>query len=144
MQDSVVNILRKVDTVRPMKKEVLAAYIAATVRNASINRLRRQGYEREHIQEDAECELDRLSTDISLEELAHLSERLDRLSGIWPELSPEDRFLLEGKYILGYTDRELAGEIACKPDSVRMKLTRARRNALSLLKREGVKHYDEA
>lgn len=144
VQDSVVSILRKIDTVRPLEKRALAAYVAATVRNASINRLRRQGYERVHMQEDAEEEINRLPADISLEDLVFLSDRLEQLSKIWPELSPEDRFLLEGKYILGYTDQELAEEAACKPDSVRMKLTRARRNALSLLKREGVEHYDEA
>ena len=48
----------------------------------------------------------------------------------------EDRLLLEGKYILGYTDAELADMLGCKKSSVRMKLTRARRRAFQLMTEE--------
>lgn len=40
VQDSVVNLIRKVATIRAMKRQVLAAYIISTVRNTSINRLK--------------------------------------------------------------------------------------------------------
>jgi len=89
--------------------------------------------------------MDNFSSEISLDKLMMLSERLDQLAKIWPQLSWEDQFLLEGKYILGYNNQELAEKLLCKPSSIRMKLTRTRRSALSLLlKLEGVDHYDEA
>lgn len=53
------------------------------------------------------------------------------------QLSAEDRALLEGKYILGDSDEMLARTLHCKPSSIRMKLTRARRRALKLLEQEG-------
>ena len=78
----------------------------------------------------------------SLDEQVSLSELKARLSALWPRFSEEEQILLEGKYILGYTDQELALQVECKPASIRMKLTRARRRALQILT-EGEWH-DEA
>lgn len=67
------------------------------------------------------------------------------LSKIWPRLPEDDRVLLEGKYILGYSDQELAEEIGCQANSIRVKLTRARRRALAIIQeQEGVNRFDEA
>ena len=66
------------------------------------------------------------------------------LLDIWPVLPKETQILLKGKYILGYTDQELACQLKCKPSSIRMKLTRARRAALLLLsERNEVKEHDK-
>ena len=145
VQDSIVNLINRVDTIRSMKKQVLAAYITSTVRNTSINRLKTMEYERKHTLENADEKLDSVPTELSLESLFQLSEDLKSLSSIWEELSVEDRFLLEGKYILGYSNRELAEKFLCQPSSIRMKLTRARRNAFALLaQQEGKRSYDKA
>ena len=75
-----------------------------------------------------------LVQDVSPEENLILTEQKHAFIKIWQELEQEDRFLLEGRYILRYTDRELAEEIGCQPNSVRMKLTRARRKVLKQMK----------
>ena len=59
------------------------------------------------------------------------------LSAVLDEISNDDRVLLEGKYILQYSDATLAMMLHCKTGSIRMKLTRARRNALNLMKAKG-------
>lgn len=105
VQDSVVNLIRKVATIRAMKRQVLAAYIISTVRNTSINRLKAIEYEREHVVEDSDIELESISTEDSLERFIQLSEDLKALSLIWTKLSREDQSLLEGKYILGYNNK---------------------------------------
>lgn len=133
VQDSVVKLINKVDTIRAMNKQVLAAYIASTVRNTSINRLKTLEYEREHVLEDSEDQLKTVPIEVSLENFIQFSEDLKSLSSIWTRLSKEDQLLLEGKYILGYNNKELAEIFLCKPNSIRMKLTRARRNAFTLL-----------
>lgn len=51
----------------------------------------------------------------------------------WPRLDENTRWLLEARYILDYSDGELARELGVKPDSVRMALTRARRKARRLM-----------
>ena len=45
--------------------------------------------------------------------------------------------ILFGKYIMGYSDKELAVQRGCSQDSIRMALTRARRNARKLLDEKG-------
>ena len=120
VQDSVEKLIRKVDTIRTMNKQILAAYITATVRNTSINCLKALEYERKHILEDSEGELEAVPTDVSLENNIQLSENLKSLSSLWTKLSKEDQFLLEGKYILGYNNKELAEMFHCKPSSIRM------------------------
>jgi len=126
-------LFSQVATIRAMKRQVLAAYIISTVRNTSINRLKAIEYEREHVVEDSDIELESISTEDLLERFIQLSEDLKALSLIWTKLSREDQSLLEGKYILGYNNKELAEMFHCQHSSIRMKLTRARRNAFALL-----------
>lgn len=81
---------------------------------------------------------------VPMETLLILAERRKALLDIWPVLPKETQILLKGKYILGYTDQELACQLKCKPSSIRMKLTRARRAALLLLsERNEVKEHDK-
>ena len=54
----------------------------------------------------------------------------------YQSLPPEDRFLLEGKYILQCSNEELAAQLNCKPDSIRMKLYRVRKRFLARLHEE--------
>ena len=69
----------------------------------------------------------------TMDSLVLLSEQAEQLWKIWPKLTEDERFLLEGKYILGYSDQQMAVSLKCSPGSIRMKLTRARRRAMKLL-----------
>lgn len=145
VQESLVKLHEKIRTIKPMPEIVLASYIRSTVRNTAINILKSAGYEEDR-QISTENIIDVMDEHaLSLDTLMQISRYRELLSKIWPELSKEEQFLLEGKYILGYCDRELSTELCCQPSSVRMKLTRARRHALSILaSREGVNCFDEA
>jgi DNA-directed RNA polymerase specialized sigma24 family protein len=48
-------------------------------------------------------------------------------------LAKRDWALLEGKYVIGYTDIELAEMLDCTKDSVRVMLSRARKKAREIL-----------
>ena len=76
----------------------------------------------------------------SMDEALILQEELAPLRAIWPQLSREDQLLLEGKYLLGYSSAQLAQQLGYEPANVRMKLTRARRRALKLMKKGGNGH----
>ena len=145
VQESLVKLHEKIRTIKPMPEIVLASYIRSTVRNTAINILKSAGYEEDR-QISTENIIDVMDEHaLSLDTLMQISRYRELLSKIWSELSKEEQFLLEGKYILGYSDRELSTELCCQPSSVRMKLTRARRHALSILaSREGVNCFDEA
>lgn len=52
------------------------------------------------------------------------------------KLIKRDWEILSGKYIMGYSDKELASRINYSQESIRMALTRARRNARKILEAE--------
>lgn len=145
VQECLVKLCEKIQTIKSMNQIVLAAYIRATIRNTAINVLKEMGYEKDHLADskcDAEAAVDQ---QFFLDAVMDLARYRELLSKVWPKLSQEDQILLEGKYILGYNDYELAIEIGCKPGSIRMKLTRARRHALTIIRdEEGVNRFDEA
>ena len=69
-----------------------------------------------------------------MEDYVILKSQLELLKEVWPQLDARSRYLLEAKYILEMGDAEIASSLDIKPSSVRMSLTRARKNALELLK----------
>ena len=64
-------------------------------------------------------------------------QRNARLREIFVTLPVEDRLLLEEKYILLWTDAEIAKTLNIQPNSVRMRLTRAKRRIAKALTEQG-------
>lgn len=146
VQDVIVKLIQKIEIIRQMSKKAQSAYIVHTARNTSINHLKRQQIVNQHhtsIELDDEIDLENILHFPSAEEIVLLNERKDEFHKILEKLAAKDRDVLIGKYLLGLTDKELADLCACKPDSVRMVLTRARRNALEVMKKEAF-GYDNA
>ena len=63
-------------------------------------------------------------------------ERVDLLSRGLEKLLQRDRDILMYRYILEMSDEEIAGLLNIKPGSVRMCLSRARKNAFAVLEAE--------
>lgn len=134
VQDAILRLIHKIDVVRGKERCILAAYIVTLVRNVSINYLRYEGVRQRHAVGFDEAGVDEIpSPALSLEEEVLAKEKAALLSAALARLPEDERPLLEGKYILEYTDDELARQLDCKSASIRMKLTRARRHALSIL-----------
>ena len=132
VQDSLVNLIKKVTTLKQLERCTLVAYIVSTVRNTAINHLRKAG--RIKLAEtDIDDQSEMIDPQLSLDDLLILRERQQKLAATWLNIPEDDRMLLEGKYLLGLSDGELAELAGCKSNSVRMKLTRARRNALKVM-----------
>ena len=69
----------------------------------------------------------------TLPEIALINkEDAENFAALFHRLPEEDRFLLQGKYVLGFTDEELSSSLGCKASGIRMKLTRARHFAKNL------------
>ena len=137
VQECVIRLIPKIPFLRRQERCIKASYVVSTVRNTTINYMRKQG------RTDGRCcsleeqeEQDMAIPEPSLDERIIFEEQKDRLMQIWGSLPEEDQLLLEGKYILGYKDTELADMLGCKKDSIRMKLTRARRRAFQLMTEE--------
>lgn len=135
VQDSLAKLIEKVATLRKFNQSTLTNYIVVTVRNTAINYLKNQGKKENRI-----LSLENVSEDIgntfetSLDDGLIMKEQVEQVQKIWPLLDESTRQILEGKYILGYDNKQLANLLGCRPSSVRMKLTRARRKALECLK----------
>ena len=134
IQDSLIKLIKKIPVLRQFECCTLTAYIVSTVRNTAINHLRRTSRYNEILNEHNDYfEKSPGFETLSLDELMILKENHSKFLQLWESLNESDRILLEIKYILDCSDEEIAEIIGCKPASVRMKLTRARRRASSVL-----------
>ena len=133
VQDSLVKLIKKCSTLKGLSENAMTAYIAYTVKNTAINHLKKQKRRNSRMKLGEIDESDYAYSAPSPEELLLLAERADEFNSHFALLSENDRLLLVSKYILNLNDDELAQTFDCKPDSIRMKLTRARRRAIRLL-----------
>lgn len=144
VHECIVKLIQKIDVIRGKERCILAGYIVSTIRNVSINHLKREGVRQKHtVGFDEEIIEQFPSCELSLEEMLLAKEKSFLISLAMGQLSEVERLLLEGKYILEYSDDELAKQLDCKPGSIRMKLTRARRHALSILSQMDWKGEDD-
>lgn len=134
VQESLLRLCKCADRLRHLTEATLAGYIQTTVRNKAADLLRQEYARQQSIirwEEMAEVEDSAPSPEEYLERL----ERRARIFSIWPELTDEEQSVLVGRYISGDTDEALAARLNCKPASLRIKLTRARRRAFQLLRK---------
>lgn len=130
LQTTLLRLIDHLDTLRRLEPEGLAGYIAAACRHTAYNAVRDSG-RHPWLPLDGEPEVPDERQEVEDRVLRRLE--LDALAQVWPRLDENTRWLLEARYILDYSDGELARELGVKPDSVRMALTRARRKARRLM-----------
>jgi RNA polymerase sigma-70 factor (ECF subfamily) len=133
VQDSIAKLIENVDTLRKLARPALAYYIVVTIRNTSINTVKKAERSKVVSLETLPEEILPLSAE-SVDDRVIWREQVSQIKTVWPELDAETKQILEGKYILGYDDKQLGKILGCKPSSVRMKLTRARRAVQKKLK----------
>lgn len=132
-QDCWEKLVKHIETLKTLEEKALAAYIAKTVRNTAYNYTSYQSVRSRHSVSADVDDIYREDTAPSPEERVLLSEQLENFHKAFSLLSESDQLLLEGKYILRWSDAELAEVFHCKPASIRMKLSRARGRAEVLL-----------
>ncbi len=134
MQDSLVRLIDKIDVLRKLNQRRRINYLITTVRNQAKNYHRSRDRRNSVSLDDEEKALySKVADDVDVEEQVFRKDQMTRLKEIWPELSEETQQLFERKYILKQSDAEIAEAFGIKSGSDRMKLTRARKEALLLL-----------
>ena len=58
----------------------------------------------------------------------------------WSSLADDEKTLLGGKYLLGYTEQELAYRVGCSTEEVSQRIARARKRALEEVWRNGIQN----
>lgn len=130
VQTAVEKLMKRASVLRTLKEGSLACYVVFAVKSVAIDFLREKAKQEEYIVDLWDSDAEQIDT---LDDMFITAERLAQMKNVWSLLLEEDQRLLIGKYITGLTDEELSIEFNCKPSSIRMKLTRARRRAFELL-----------
>lgn len=112
-------------------------YLVYTVRSTAINFKRHQSVIAKHTVFiiSGEENTRRQNYEDTPQQILEAKEHLQKIRDIWRNLPDSDQELLYRRYVLEQTDTELADIFHCKPGSIRVKLTRARRRASNLLSR---------
>lgn len=139
VHDTVEKLCKNIAKIKGLPNFALRAYVVYAVRNTAINFRKHQATINRHIQQlsgdDSNSEYDQPESII--ERIEDLKEKRTSLTKVWMQLTDAEQELLYRKYVLDQTTEELAGIFQCSRDSIRMRLSRARRKSLRLMKGEG-------
>lgn len=139
VHDTVEKLCKNIAKIKELPNSALRAYVVYAVRNTAINFRKHQSTINRHIQQlsgdDSNSEYDQPESII--ERIEDLQEKRTRLTKVWTQLTDAEQELLYRKYVLDQTTEELSGIFQCSRDSIRMRLSRARRKSLRLMKGEG-------
>ena len=132
-QDCLVKLVRHVKKLRSLERQNMINYIITVAKNTCRDVLRQKSLYFESINDEEWSGRYSLRTEEDLESLAYRREAVSQLEFIWPLLDERSRYLLEGKYFLGLSTREMGAALNITHDSVRVELFRARTKAKKLL-----------
>ncbi len=130
MQDSLIALMRNIDTVSSLNRYKTAAYIVLTIRRTYFNHANK---ERRVITVPFDDESAELADTLTDSALLDTDDKLDVMR-LMDALSSNDRRILEAWYLDGCSAEQLAKELHCKPASVRAILSRVRKRAERLLR----------
>lgn len=136
VSEAIKKIIEKMDVFRSLAPMQQIRYALVTVRNLSYIHIKRQSQLPTVSFEDLPYEVaDDLKKTPHV--MAEEKAKCDQLLSIMSKLDQDSRMLLEQKYILRWTDVELAEKLNIKTESVRMKLTRAKRDLFAQIQEQG-------
>jgi len=136
VHDALACIIRNLEVFRGLHSQQQLVYAKVTVRNLVYAQQKRSAH-------FDVVSVDAFSLDIPVDEnslpenVTADRQRREKIQSIWNETDAEDRLLLEQKYILKWSDAELAERLGIQTQSVRMRLTRAKRNLARQMEEKG-------
>lgn len=133
LQNTLIHLIGKISLLRTLGRDQLVNYIISTARNTARNHIRDNKRATEFAFDESIDSLDAAKTaDHALEHL-ELVEMMHAVGEAWAQLDEKYRQVLEMKYILEQSNEEIAQEYDIGVNSVRMLLTRARKQLKELM-----------
>lgn len=140
VSDSIVQLVDKVELLRELEENKRIAYAITTVRHMAYRYLRREKLLQMTSFDNLEAFLAAPSE--STDDAILREQRRAKMRELLGSLPTEDLLLLEEKYILEWTDAEIAATLGIQTNSVRMRLTRAKRRVSKALAKQGFQLND--
>lgn len=134
VQDTLCLLLRRLDLLETLAPCQVEAYIVRTMRNCVGMEYRRARHSALVDMADEDL-LSLLDAQSDSSETGDMLIRLE-VELLLKKLKPEDRILLEGWYLQQLSPDELGKKLGCKPDSIRTKLSRARKRAYEIMTKD--------
>ncbi len=136
VQESLVHLIEKVDLLQTLPRDRLVNYLISTARYTGYAFFRKKRKVEEiPIEEDETVLFDKGAFQNGLDELMIQKMESEQLYQVWLRLRKRDQLILNMKYILDQSNEEIAEVLGVKPGSIRMLLTRAKRNLSLELKK---------
>lgn len=132
VQEAVVRLLNNISTLKGLDCYKVRKYIILTIKAVFIDHEKRKNAHQmilineEMLEAMLEADMASRQTDTD-DSVSILVEQLKS------QLSQREWFVLEGRYILGYSQEELGNLLGVNPNSVRMMICRARKKARDIL-----------
>lgn len=129
MQEVWIRLIEKVNLLQTMPRDRLVSYSISVARYTAFAFFRKK--KRLELIPFEDCGLSwhsEQALDSRLDEVVIQKIEGEKLYFVWTHLKERDQALLNMKYILDYTNDEIAKVLDVKPGSIRMMLTRAKRN----------------
>ena len=139
--ESLVRIIDHMDKFRSLSPNERVQYGKAVVRNLSYTYMKRSSLYTMVPFEDVDTYLTVEESQLP-ESVVYKRIQVEQIRKVWAKMPVEDRLILEQKYVLDWSDKDLAMALGIKTQSVRMRLTRAKRNIIRLLNELGFQVTD--
>jgi len=133
VQEAFVRMVEKADLLEQLTENQQLSYLSRVTENLVCDHLRKKQAEKDVLLTEEEW-MKLTDGTVSLDEMLHSMEASDRIRRMLQGLSPADRVLITGRYLLGYSVRELAKQLDCSSKTLSVRLFRARARAILLWK----------
>ena len=132
VQESVLRLLNNISTLKRLDCFKVRKYIVLTIKAVSLDYEKKKRVHRMILISEEMLET-MLEADIVLRQTGPDDSVSLLVEQLKSQLSQREWFVLEGRYILGYSQEELGNLLGVNPNSVRMMICRARKKARDIL-----------
>lgn len=134
VQESLIHLIEKVELLQTLPRDRLVNYTISVARYTAYAYFRKKKrLELIPFEEYETVWHGQQVSDYGLDEMVIRKIEGEKLYDAWAHLKERDQALLNMKYILDYSNEEIAEVLGVKPGSIRMMLTRAKRSLSSEL-----------
>lgn len=134
VQSAMIRLIKNCTTLMRLDEPALVKYISVTVHTTSIKHYtKKQSWQSKVISIDDDDLPDIPDIRPPIEEMLCSAESKEEFREAWRTLDDPERLILEQKYFLRLSDEEMSRIYDCKPASVRVKISRAKKDIYVVL-----------